>query len=88
MTPSAYSATSAALDLLVVDRHEHQVDVGLRPDRVVRQAAAEDGREDRAVLLHLLDQRVERRGELLLDRQDLAGDTIDLIHDVTGRRPV
>ena len=56
------------LHLLVVDGHEHQVDVGLRPDRVVRQAAAEDGGEDRAVLFHLLDERVERGGELLLDR--------------------
>ena len=50
-TPSAYSAMSLASDLLVVDRHEHQVDVGLRPDGVVRQAAAENRREDRAVLL-------------------------------------
>ena len=37
----------------------------LRPDRVVRQAAAEDGGQDGAVLPHLLDQRVERRGERL-----------------------
>ena len=58
---------SDASTLLVVDRHQHEVDVGLRPDGVVRQAAAEDGREDRAVRLHLLDQRVERGGELLLD---------------------
>ena len=33
----------------------------------MRQAAAEDGREDGAVPLHLLDERVERVGELLLD---------------------
>ena len=42
---------SPALDLLVVDGDQHQVDVGLRPHRVVRQAAAEDGRQDRAYLL-------------------------------------
>ena len=60
---------SAASTVLcpVVDRHQHQVDIGLLPDGVVRQAAAEDGGEDRAVLLHPLDQDIERRGEGLLD---------------------
>ena len=47
----------SCLHLLVVDRHEYQVDVGLGPDLVVRQAAAEDRRQDGAVLLHLLDER-------------------------------
>ena len=46
------------IHLLVVDRHDHQVDVGLRPHRVVRQTAAEDGREDRTVPFHLLDKPV------------------------------
>ena len=55
------------LHLLIVDGHQRQVDVGLRPDGIVRQAAAEDGRQDRAVLFHLLHQIVERLGELLLD---------------------
>jgi hypothetical protein len=55
------------IDLPVVDRHEHEVDVGLRPHRVVRQAAAQDGGEDRTVFLHLRDERVERGGEPLLD---------------------
>ena len=32
------------------------------------QAAAEDDRQDRPVLLDLLDERVERRGECLLNR--------------------
>ena len=59
--------------LLVVDRDEHQVDVGLRPDRVVRQAAAEDGREDGAVPLDLLDQRLEGDGKLLFDGRGLHG---------------
>ena len=48
----------ACLDLLVVDGHEHQIDVRLGPDLVVRQAAAEDRRQDGAVLLHLLDERL------------------------------
>ena len=55
------------LGLPVVDRHQHQVDVGLRPDRVVRQAAAENRGQDRAVLLHLLDQGVERSGKPVAD---------------------
>ena len=55
------------LHLLVVDRHEHEIDVGLRPHRVVRQAAAQDRREDAAIVLELLDQRVERDGEVVLD---------------------
>jgi hypothetical protein len=53
--------------LPVVDRDEHQVDVGLRPHGVVGQAAAEDGREDGAVGFHLLDQGIERCGGLSLD---------------------
>ncbi len=44
---------------LVVDGHEHQIDVGLLPHRVVRQAAAENRGEDRAVLLHLIDEAGE-----------------------------
>ena len=52
---------------LFVDRHERQVDVGLRPDRIVRQAAAENRGEHRSILPDLLDQRVERSGELLLN---------------------
>ena len=57
-----------ALDLLVIDGDEHEVDVGLFPDRVVRQAAAEDGGEDRAIIFHLLDERIKCFAELLLNR--------------------
>ena len=54
----------AGRDLLVVDRHQHEIDVGLLPDGVVRQAAAENRRENRAIPLDLLDQRRERRREI------------------------
>src|SRR5262245_23657584 len=54
--------------LLVVNRHEHEVNVGLCPDGVVRQAAAEDGRENGVVLFYLLDERSKRFSELLLGR--------------------
>ena len=54
-------------ELLVVDGDQHQVDIGLRPDGVVRQAAAEDGRQDRPIPFDLRDEIVERLGELLLD---------------------
>ena len=58
----------AGIDLPVVDRHQHEVDVRLRPDRVVRQAAAENDGEDRPIPLDLLDQIVERGREPLMDR--------------------
>ena len=47
----------------LIDGYEHEIDIGLRPDGVVRQAAAEDRRQYAAVLLYLGDERVERRGE-------------------------
>src|SRR5262245_24215991 len=34
----------------------------------MRQAAAEDGRQDRAILFYLLDKRIERIAEFLLYR--------------------
>ncbi len=52
----------SGLHLLVVDGHEHQIDIRLGPYLVVGQAATEDRRQDRAVLLHLLDERLERLG--------------------------
>src|SRR5207245_6461191 len=55
------------LQLLIVYRHQCQIDVGLRPDGIVRQAAAEDSRQDRPILFHLRDKIVERIGELFLD---------------------
>ena len=58
-----------ARTLPVVDRDQHEVDVGLRPDRVVRQAAAEDRGEDGAIVLHLLHEGVERSGEALSNRR-------------------
>ena len=67
-TPSAYERDVSGIDLPVVDRHQHQIDVGLRPDGVVRQAAAENDGEDRAILLDLFDQIVERGRELLMNR--------------------
>ncbi|PYR38568.1 MAG: hypothetical protein DMF89_14915 [Acidobacteria bacterium] len=57
----------ALVHFLVVNRHEHQVDVGFRPDPVVRQAAAQKSGEYRAVEFDLLDQAVEGGFELQLD---------------------
>jgi len=54
-------------DLLIVQRDQYQIDVGLLPNGVVREAAAEDCGKDRAVAADLRDQIVERSGELLLD---------------------
>ena len=54
--------------LLVIDGHEHQIDVGLGPHLVVRQATTKDRRQDRSVLLHLLDEGTERLLEPLFDR--------------------
>jgi hypothetical protein len=54
-------------ELLVVDGDQHQVDIGLGPYGVVREAAAKYGRQDRAVPSDLRDEIVERLGELLLD---------------------
>jgi hypothetical protein len=54
-------------ELLVVDGDQDEIDIGLGPDGVVREAAAEDGGEDRAILADLRDEIVERPGELLLD---------------------
>jgi len=42
-------------DLPVVDGDEHEIDVGLLPDGVVRKAAAENGGVDRAGTLHFGD---------------------------------
>ena len=67
---------------LVVHGDEHQVDVGPDPDSIVRQAAAQDGREYRAVLLHRVDEAIERRGKPLLNRSlfhgglERAGDSL------------
>ena len=65
LTPSAYSETSVASIFLSSTVTSSEVDVGLGPDRVVRQAPAKDRREDRPIALHLCDQCVECRGELL-----------------------
>ena len=50
--------------LAVVDRHQHEVDVGFRPDGVVGQAAAEERGENAPVLPDLLDEGVEGRRKL------------------------
>ena len=55
----------ARRDPAVVDRHEHQVDVGLCPDGIVRQAAAEDRSKDAVIVLQLHHERVECRRECL-----------------------
>ncbi len=67
LTPSAFSDIVPPLDLPVVDGHEHEIDVGLRPDRVVRQAAAQEDGEHAAVLLQLCHERVECSGKRAVD---------------------
>ena len=57
-----------ARHLLVVDGHEHQVDIRFFPHGVVRQAAAQDGGQDGAVLADLGDERVEGAAELVGNR--------------------
>src|SRR6185437_7143398 len=49
----------ASLGLFVIDRHEHQVDIGLIPNPVVRQAAAEDGGQYGAILFYLVDEAID-----------------------------
>ena len=56
----------AGLHELVIDRDEHEIDVRLRPDLVVRETPAENRRQDRLVVLHARDQSVERGCELLM----------------------
>jgi hypothetical protein len=68
VTSTALRLFSRAPRTVSASPFPHQVDVGLRPDRVVRQAATEDGRQHGAVAFYLLDQRLERAAELLLDR--------------------
>ena len=60
--------TPGVLEFSVVDRDEHQIDVRFVPDLVVRQAAAEDRRENGPIVLDLFDERVERCTESLVDR--------------------
>ena len=55
------------LDLPIVDGHEPEIDVRLLPHHVVREAAAEDRRENRLIGLDLFDQAVERGGERRLE---------------------
>ena len=54
-------------NLLVIDRDEDEVDVGLGPHGVVREAAAQDGGEHGLVAFHLLDECVEGDSEILTD---------------------
>ena len=58
---------SRGVQLSVVDGHEHQIDIRLGPDRVVGQASAKNRRNDRAIPLDLLDKRIQRPAELLVD---------------------
>ena len=67
-----------ALDVAVVDRHQQEIDVRLLLHGVVGQAAAEDGGEDGAVLLDLGNERIERVGELLMDRGRIHGPGVGL----------
>jgi hypothetical protein len=60
--PVGVQGDVTGLHLLVVNGDEHEVDVGLCPDGVMRQTAAEDRGQDRAILFDLFDEVVERCG--------------------------
>ena len=57
----------------VINRDEHEVDIGLFPDRVMRQAAAEDGGQHGVVFADLTDKDVERFGEATFDGLQVHG---------------
>jgi hypothetical protein len=61
------------LYVFVVDGHEQQIDIGLLPDNVVGEAAAEQDRQDRAIPTDVIDQSVECRREALADRLLIGG---------------
>jgi hypothetical protein len=66
--------TDASLvGLAVVDRHEHEIDVGLIPDGVVRQAAAQNRGEHATIARDLRDERIERSSEGLVNGVGLHG---------------
>ena len=71
----------SSLNLLVVDGDQHQIDIGLRPDGVVRQAATEDGGQDGAVFLHLRDERVKCFTKPRLDRPVFHASTTTDVND-------
>ena len=54
-----YERHIVGLGLLVVRADQYEVDIRLVPNLVVRQAAAEDRRQDVVVLADLFDQGVE-----------------------------
>src|SRR5262245_13410318 len=66
--PISIERNIRSVGFLVVYRNENQIDVGSGPYRVVREAAAENGREDRRIHFYLLDECIERFVELLLNR--------------------
>ena len=53
--------------LLIVDGHQQQIDIGLRPDGIVREAAAQNRGQNGGIALHLLDKCGEGDVELILD---------------------
>lgn len=55
---------ASALQLLVVDRDQCQVDIGLGPYRIVREATAENCSQNGPVAFHLGDEIVKRLREL------------------------
>ena len=61
------------LHALVIHGDENQIDVGAVPHCVVRQAAAENGRQHGRILTHLCDERVERCGESMPDLSEIHG---------------
>ena len=66
----------SALNFFIVDGHEHQVDIGLLPYRIVRQATTKEGCQYCAVFLHVDDECVELlRRKPAPDRLDFSCDT-------------
>src|SRR5215467_3341834 len=66
-------AQAILIGLLIVDRHEHQVDIGLQPDCIVRQATAKDCGQNGAIPFYVLNELVESGVELVLDLSGCGG---------------
>ena len=55
------------IDFSVIEGDEQQVDVGLGPNGIVGEASTQHGGENRAILLHLLDEFIESGVESVPD---------------------
>src|SRR6185369_4485473 len=54
-------------ELFIVDRYQNQIDIRLGPHRVMGKTSAQDRRDDRTIALNLLNKRIQRPAELLVN---------------------